>query len=73
MRSIRTICRSADERTIIVTGVGQHQMFAAQEFASPRRNGLITSGGLGTMGFELPAALGAQIACPGRDRVGNRR
>ena len=62
--AIRKICRSADERTIIVTGVGQHQMFAAQEYASPRPNGLITSGGLGTMGFELPAALGAQIACP---------
>ena len=62
--AIRKICRSADDRTIIVTGVGQHQMFAAQEYASPRRNGLVTSGGLGTMGFELPAALGAQVACP---------
>jgi len=61
---IRTICRSADEHTIIATGVGQHQMFAAQEYASPRRNGLITSGGLGTMGFEVPAAMGAQVACP---------
>jgi len=40
-------------------------MFAAQEYCSPRRNGFITSGGLGTMGFELPASLGAQIACPG--------
>jgi len=62
--AIRKISRSADERTIVVTGVGQHQMFAAQEYASPRRNGLITSGGLGTMGFELPAAMGAQVACP---------
>ncbi len=62
---IRTICRSADEKTIIVTGVGQHQMFAAQEYASPRHNGLVTSGGLGTMGFELPAAVGVQVACPG--------
>lgn len=61
---IRAICRSADDDTVIVTGVGQHQMFAAQEFCSPRRNGLITSGGLGTMGFELPASAGAQIACP---------
>jgi len=61
---IRTICQSADENTIIATGVGQHQMFTAQEYASPRRNGLITSGGLGTMGFEVPSALGAQVACP---------
>ena len=61
---IRTICCSADQDTILVTGVGQHQMFTAQEYGSPRRNGLVTSGGLGTMGFELPAALGAQIAHP---------
>ncbi len=59
---IRSICRSADENTIIVTGVGQHQMFTAQEYASPRTNGLISSGGLGTMGFELPAAIGAKMA-----------
>ena len=61
---IRQVCRAADERTIIVTGVGQHQMFTAQEYASPRLNGLLTSGGLGTMGFELPAAVGAQMASP---------
>ncbi|MBN1151991.1 MAG: biosynthetic-type acetolactate synthase large subunit, partial [Dehalococcoidia bacterium] len=61
---IRTLCRAADERTILVTGVGQHQMFTAQEYASGRRNGLVTSGGLGTMGFELPAAVGAQVGCP---------
>ncbi len=64
---IRQICRSANEHTVIVTGVGQHQMFAAQEYASPRPNGFVSSGGLGTMGFELPAALGAQIASPGDD------
>jgi len=61
---VRTVCRSVDEDTIIVTGVGQHQMFTAQEYASPRLNGLVSSGGLGTMGFELPASIGAQIACP---------
>ena len=49
---------------IIVTGVGQHQMWAAQhcKFNSP--NTLITSGGLGTMGFEVPAALGAKMGSP---------
>jgi acetolactate synthase I/II/III large subunit len=61
---IRQVCRAADERTIVVTGVGQHQMFAAQEYCSPRLDGFVSSGGHGTMGFELPAALGVQIACP---------
>ncbi len=61
---IRNVCRSADSHTVIVTGVGQHQMFTAQEYMSPRTNGLISSGGLGTMGFELPAAIGAQLASP---------
>jgi acetolactate synthase-1/2/3 large subunit len=50
---------------IVTTDVGQHQMWAAARlrFQAPRR--WITSGGLGTMGFGLPAALGAQAACPG--------
>ncbi len=50
--------------TIVTTGVGQHQMWAAQyfHFNSPRR--WVTSGGLGAMGFGLPAALGAQVAHP---------
>jgi len=50
--------------TIITTGVGQHQMWAAQffQFNQPRR--WITSGGLGTMGFGLPAAMGAKVAHP---------
>ncbi len=51
---------------VISTGVGQHQMWAAQYYRAhgPRR--WITSGGLGTMGFGLPAAMGAQVACPDR-------
>jgi len=61
---IRKVCRNADAETIVVTGVGQHQMFTAQEYCSPRLNGFISSGGHGTMGFELPAALGAQVAYP---------
>ncbi len=52
------------ENTIVATGVGQHQMWAAQyfHFNSPRK--WLTSGGLGSMGFGLPAAIGAQVAHP---------
>ena len=49
---------------IVVTGVGQHQMWAAQHMNISKPRQLITSGGLGTMGFEVPAALGAQVASP---------
>jgi acetolactate synthase-1/2/3 large subunit len=51
---------------IVCTGVGQHQMWAAQylDFKYPRS--LLTSGSMGTMGFGLPAAIGAQVACPDR-------
>ena len=51
---------------IVCTGVGQHQMYAAQylDFHSPRT--FITSGGMGTMGFGLPASIGAKLACPGK-------
>lgn len=51
-------------RTIICTGVGQHQMWTAQHFRWSRPRSMITSGGLGTMGFGLPAAIGAQLAKP---------
>ncbi|WP_237152583.1 acetolactate synthase 3 large subunit [Oryzibacter oryziterrae] len=50
--------------TYITTEVGQHQMWAAQFFGFDEPNRLMTSGGLGTMGYGLPAALGAQIAHP---------
>ena len=49
----------------VVTDVGQHQMWEAQYFAHVKPRGLITSGGLGTMGFGLPAAIGVQMGNPG--------
>ncbi len=49
----------------VVTGVGQHQMWAAQHFWYDKPNSFVTSGGLGTMGFEVPAAMGVQAAKPG--------
>ena len=53
-----------DGDTIIVTDVGQHQMWEAQYYKHERPRSLITSGGLGTMGFALPAAIGAKVARP---------
>ncbi len=53
-------------RAIVATEVGQNQMWAAQFYRFDEPNSLITSGGLGTMGFGLPAAIGAQVACPDR-------
>ena len=50
--------------TTIVTGVGQHQMWAAQFLSFNHENTFVSSGGLGAMGFELPAALGVQAAKP---------
>ena len=52
---------------IVVTDVGQHQMWEAQYFRHELPRTLITSGGLGTMGFGLPAAVGAKFACPERE------
>ncbi|PWY92525.1 acetolactate synthase catalytic subunit [Aspergillus heteromorphus CBS 117.55] len=52
------------DRTVITTGVGQHQMWAAQHFRWRHPRTMITSGGLGTMGYGLPAAIGAKVARP---------
>lgn len=52
---------------ILVTDVGQQQMFASRYFRFKRTRSIITSGGLGTMGFGLPAAIGAKIGAPDRD------
>jgi len=56
-----------DGETVVVTDVGQHQMWEAQYYKHEKARSLITSGGLGTMGFALPAAIGAKVARPEAD------
>jgi acetolactate synthase-1/2/3 large subunit len=56
-----------EKDTIVVTDVGQHQMWEAQYYKHEAPRSLVTSGGLGTMGFALPAAIGAKAACPEKD------
>ncbi len=61
---VRDISEITDGRATIVTGVGQHQMWAAQHYTFKNPCSLLTSGGSGTMGYEVPAAMGAQVANP---------
>ncbi len=61
---MRSIYDETNGDATIVTGVGQHQMFAGQHYTYNRPRQLISSGGLGTMGFELPGAIGAQVGTP---------
>jgi len=61
---IRAFHEATGGNAIVTTGVGQHQMFAAQYFTVTRPRSFLTSGGLGTMGVGLPFAIGAQIARP---------
>ncbi len=63
---IEEIYRQTGGDAIISTGVGQHQMWAAQFFRWRYPRQMITSGGLGTMGYGLPAAMGAAVGCPGK-------
>lgn len=64
---INAIWEATRGEVIVVTDVGQHQMWAAQYFHLDPPHPLITSGGLGTMGFGLPAAIGVQIARPDKE------
>ena len=61
---LAALSRQADENTYVSCDVGQHQMWVAQHygFRAPRQH--LSSGGLGTMGYGLPAAIGAQLGCP---------
>ena len=64
---IHDLWRITGGNAIVVTDVGQHQMWEAQYYHHEKPRTLITSGGLGTMGFALPAAIGAKFACPDRE------
>jgi acetolactate synthase I/II/III large subunit len=61
------ICKATKGQAIVVTDVGQHQMWTAQYYGVENPNSLITSGGAGSMGFGLPAGIGAKMACPDRE------
>ena len=61
---IRSLCEVTGGRALMVTDVGQNQMWEAQYYRHERPGGLISSGGLGTMGFALPAAIGAAVSAP---------
>jgi acetolactate synthase-1/2/3 large subunit len=61
---VRQIWHATQGNAVVVSDVGQNQMWEAQYFIHHRRRGLLSSGGLGTMGFALPAAIGAQMGLP---------
>jgi len=61
---IEEVCRQTEGKAIVTTGVGQNQMWAAQFYRHSLPRHFLSSGGLGTMGYGLPSAIGAQIAMP---------
>jgi acetolactate synthase-1/2/3 large subunit len=67
---IEAISKLTSKDAIIATGVGQHQMWAAQFYRFTQPRTWLTSGGLGTMGYCLPATIGAQVAFPDRMVIG---
>ena len=61
---LKLLSEAGGKRLIVASDVGQHQMWVAQHWRVPRAAAHLSSGGLGTMGFGLPAAIGAQLARP---------
>lgn len=66
---IRLLSDYSTQDTVVVTDVGQHQIWTAHHYAFTQHRTLITSGGLGTMGYGLPAAIGAAAAHPGKSVI----
>lgn len=63
---VRAVSEATENKAVLVTDVGQNQMFAARYFKFSQKRSMVTSGGLGTMGFSLPAAVGATFGAPER-------
>jgi acetolactate synthase-1/2/3 large subunit len=63
---VEELRRLTPPETILVAGVGQHQMWAAQHWSFEEPRSWVNSGGLGTMGFAVPAAIGAKVGCPNK-------
>ena len=63
---VNAVSEATGHRAILVTDVGQNQMMAARYFRFSEKRSIITSGGMGTMGYAIPAGIGASIACPDR-------
>ena len=68
-RAVQAVYEATGGEAIVTSDVGQHQMWAAQYYHFPEPRRWINSGGLGTMGFGLPAAMGAAVGCPDRTVV----
>lgn len=66
---IEAIDRATPDDTIVVTDVGQHQLWAAQFYKFTKPRTLLTSGGLGTMGYSMGAAIGGQLGCPDKQVI----
>ncbi len=64
---VRKVTEHTDDKAILVTDVGQNQMMAARYFRFSQKRSIVTSGGMGTMGYGLPAAIGATLGAPDRD------
>lgn len=63
---VRRVTELTDDKAVLVTDVGQNQMLAARYFRFSQKRSIVTSGGMGTMGYGLPAAIGATFGVPGR-------
>ena len=65
----KTIMKHADKDAVVVTDVGQHQIWTAQFYNVDQPRHFLSSGGLGTMGFGLPASMGAKLGCPDKQVI----